>query len=63
MPEPRHVQRDLFEVSPIPKLRPELRTKVTPLLQALLVEAAAGQRQGNDPDLRLEEDGDDEDHA
>ena len=57
MPGAHHVQRDLFdEAIPTPELRPELRTKLAPLLQALLMEAA-------EPDLQIEEGGDDEDHA
>ena len=56
-------QRDLFdEVAPVAELRPDLRTKLTPLLQALLSEAA-----GLDPsqveDLGGEEVGDDQNHA
>ena len=46
-----------------PELRPELRTKLAPLLQALLMEAAKAQRRGCEPDLQIEEGGDDEDHA
>jgi hypothetical protein len=64
MPGARHVQRDLFdEAIPTPELRAELRTKLTPLLQALLMEAARVPRRGGEPDLRSEEGGDDEDHA
>jgi hypothetical protein len=59
-----HHQRDLFEEAiPTPELRPELRTKLAPLLQALLREAAKAQRRGCEPDLQIEEGGDDEDHA
>ena len=59
-----HQQRDLFdEAIPTPELRPELRTKLAPLLQALLREAAKVQRRGCEPDLRIEEGGDDEGHA
>ena len=37
----RHRQRDLFEQRPIlPELRSDLRSKLTPLLQELLTEAA-----------------------
>lgn len=39
----RHRQRDLFEQRPIlPELRSDLRSKLTPLLQELLTEAAGG---------------------
>jgi hypothetical protein len=56
-------QRDLFdEAARVAELRPDLRTKLTPLLQALLSEAA-----GLDPsqvdDLGGEEVGDDQNHA
>ena len=64
MPGAHHVQRDLFdEAIPTPELRPELRTKLAPLLQALLMEAAKAQRRGCEPDLQIEEGRDDEDHA
>ncbi|MFY9830738.1 MAG: hypothetical protein WAK69_19450 [Rhodoplanes sp.] len=64
MPGARHVQRDLFdEPIPTPELRSELRTKLAPLLQALLVEAAKVQRRRCEADLQIEEGGDDEDHA
>jgi hypothetical protein len=64
MPGAHHVQRDLFdEAIPTPELLPELRTKLAPLLQALLVEAAKMRRQGCESDLQIEEGGDDEDHA
>ena len=47
-----------------PELRPELRTKLTPLLQALLAEAAGVRRTRPRSDDRIgEEDGDDQDHA
>ena len=62
MPGAHHVQRDLFEPIPTPELRPELRSKLAPLLQALLMEAAEVQRRGCEPDLQIEEGGDDEDH-
>jgi hypothetical protein len=60
----RRRQRDLFEPAPrVADLRPDLRTKLTPLLQALLTEAAGVEP---DPttadDLGREEDGDDQDH-
>jgi hypothetical protein len=64
MPGAHHVQRDLFDNAiPTPELRPELRTNLAPLLQALLMEAAKVQRRGCEPDLQNEEGGDDEDHA
>ena len=64
MPGAHHVQRDLFdEAIPTPALRPELRTKLAPLLQALLMEAAKAQPRRSELDLRFEEGGDDEDHA
>ena len=56
--------RDLFdEATPNPELRPEMRAKLAPLLQALLIEAATLQGRGCEPDLQIEEGGDDEDHA
>ena len=63
----RGSQRDLFdEVARVVELRPDLRTKLTPLLQALLSEAA-----GLDPSqvedqvvaLGGAEVGDDQNHA
>jgi hypothetical protein len=60
----RYVQRDLFdEAMPTLELRPELRTKLTPLLQMLLMEAARLQQRSCAPDLQIGEVGDDEDHA
>ncbi len=58
-------QRDLFdEATPTMELRPDLRTKLTPLLQALLAEAAGVEpRQVKAEDLGGEEGGDDQDHA
>jgi hypothetical protein len=64
MPGAHHVQRDLFdEAIPTPELLPELRTKLAPLLQALLMEAAKERRRGCEPNRQAEEGGDDEDHA
>ena len=64
MPGAHHVQRDLFdEAIPTPELRPELRTKLAPLLQALLMEAAKAQRRGCEPHLQSKGGDDDEDHA
>jgi hypothetical protein len=61
---PRH-QRDLFEpVVRVADLRPDLRTKLTPLLQTLLTEAAGVEPHPTTADdLGREEDGDDQDHA
>ena len=61
----RHSQRDLFdEATPLMELRPDLRTKLTPLLQALLAEAAGVEpRQARPEDLGGEEGGNDQDHA
>ncbi len=57
-------QRNLFdEAMPNPELRPEMRAKLTPLLQALLMEAAKLQGREYDSELQIEEDGDDQDHA
>jgi hypothetical protein len=58
-------QRDLFdEVDRAAELRPDLRAKLTPLLQALLSEAAAVEpRQSKSDDLGGEEAGDDQDHS
>lgn len=64
MPGAHRVQRDLFdEAIPTAELGPELRTKLAPLLQALLMEATKVQRRGCGADLQIEEDGDDEDHT
>ena len=61
----RHNQRDLFdEAARVAALRPDLRTKLAPLLQALLAEAAGVEpRQSKSDDLGGEEAGDDQDHA
>ncbi|HEY6982096.1 hypothetical protein [Reyranella sp.] len=61
----RHSQRDLFdEATPTMELRPDLRTKLTPLLQALLAEAAGVEpRQARPEDFDGSEGGDDQDHA
>jgi hypothetical protein len=61
----RRHQRDLFEpAAGVADLGPDLRTKLTPLLQALLTEAAGVEP---DPtpsdDLGREEDGDDQDRV
>ena len=61
----RRNQRDLFdEATRVMQLRPDLRTKLTPLLQALLAEAAGVEpRQSMSDDCGVEEAGDDQDHA
>jgi hypothetical protein len=61
----RHSQRDLFdEATPTRELRPDLRSKLTPLLQALLTEAAGVEpRQAKPEALGGKEGGDDQDHA
>ena len=61
----RHSQRDLFdEATPTMELRPDLRTKLTPLLQVLLAEAAGVKpRQARPEDFDGEEGSDDQDHA
>jgi hypothetical protein len=61
----RHSQKDLFdEATPMMELRPDLRTKLTPLLEALLAEAAGvAPRQARPEDFNGEEAGDDQDHA
>ena len=65
MRKARRSQRDLFdEAAQLTELRPDLRTKLAPLLQALLAEAAGvPQRQTESKDRDGEEDGDDQDHA
>jgi hypothetical protein len=60
----RHSQRDLFEErATVPHLRPELRAKLTPLLQTLLTEAADIGPQDTTTRSGAQEDGDDQDHA
>jgi hypothetical protein len=60
----RHSQRDLFdERATVPHLRPELRAKLTPLLQILLTEAADIGPQDAATRAGAQEDGDDQDHA
>jgi hypothetical protein len=61
----RHNQRDLFdEATRVAELRPDLRTKLAPLLQALLAEAASVEPRETKPDdLGGEEAGNDQDHA
>ena len=61
----RRSQRDLFDQAVrLTELQPELRTKLTPLLQALLAEAAGvGLCQSQSDDRGGEEVGDDPDHG
>ncbi len=60
----RHNQMDLFdEAIPVTELRSDLRAKLTPLLQALLAEAAGLARYQANPDSSGEESVDDQDHA
>jgi hypothetical protein len=61
----RRSQRDLFdEAAQLTELRPELRTKLTPLLQVLLAEAAGvGSCQSQLDDRGGEEVRDDPDHG
>jgi hypothetical protein len=60
----RHSQRDLFEErATVPHLQPELRAKLTPLLQILLTEAAGVGQQDKTTRSGAQEDGDDQDHA
>jgi hypothetical protein len=61
----RRSQRDLFdEAAQLTELRPELRTKLTPLLQVLLAEAAGmGSCQSPSDDRSGEEVRDDPDHG
>jgi hypothetical protein len=60
----RHSQRDLFEErATVPNLRPDLRAKLTPLLQILLTEAAGVGQQDEVTCSGDQEDGDDQDHV
>jgi hypothetical protein len=61
----RRRQKDLFdEAAQLTELQPDLRSRLAPLLQALLAEAAGvRQRQTESTDLDGEEAGDDQDHA
>jgi hypothetical protein len=65
MRKARRTQRDLFdEAAQLTELRPDLRSRLAPLLEALLAEAAGGQqRQTESTDRDSEEAGDDQDHA
>ena len=63
MRDARRRQKDLFdEAAQLTELQPDLRSRLAPLLQALLAEAA-GVRQTESTDLDGEEAGDDQDHA
>ena len=61
----RRNQRDLFDERPqVAELRPDLRSKLALLLQALLAEAAGvQQRRTESTDRDGAEAGDDQDHA
>jgi hypothetical protein len=61
----RRRQRDLFDEAGEPtELQPDLRSRLAPLLQALLAEAAGvQQRQPESTDRRGEEAGDDQNHT
>ena len=61
----RRSQRDLFDETPQPaELRPDLRSKLAVLLQALLVEAAGVQGRPTESENHDGgETGDDQDHA
>jgi hypothetical protein len=65
MRDARRRQKDLFdEAAQLTELQPDLRSRLAPLLQALLAEAAGvHQRQTGSTDLDGEEAGDDQDHA
>jgi hypothetical protein len=65
MASTRHRQGDLFEpAARVADLRPDLRTKLTPLLQTLLTEAAGVEpRSTTWDDRNREEGGDDQDHG
>ena len=65
MTSTRRHQGDLFEpAARVADLRPEVRSKLTPLLQALLTEAAGVEPHPTPAgDRGREEDGDDQDHA
>lgn len=60
----RHGQADLFqERAAVADLIPEVRAKLTPLLQVLLAEAAGLGRAEATPETVRQESGDDQDHA
>jgi hypothetical protein len=60
----RRGQRDLFEeTATVPDLRPELRAKLSPLLQRLLTEAAGIGQPDETTNSGDQENGDDQDHA
>jgi hypothetical protein len=61
----RHKQRDLFEeATRTMNLQPEMRAKLTPLLQILLAEAADIVPHDTEAGVPIDkENGDDQDHA
>jgi hypothetical protein len=65
MRKARRRQRDLFdEAAQLTELRPDVRSRLAPLLQALLAEAAGVQQcQTESKERDGEEAGDDQDHA
>ena len=65
MQRARRSQRDLFdEATRVAELQPDLRAKLTPLLQALLSEVAGVEpRQSKADTLSAEEAADDQDHG
>jgi hypothetical protein len=63
MQRARRNQPDLFEAARVADLRPDLRSKLAPLLQALLAEAAGMESRQSKSDDRSEEAGDDQDHV
>jgi hypothetical protein len=65
MPRTRHQQRNLFdEAASVMPLQPDLRSKLAPLLGALLAEAAGVTAFRDKPDHRGgEEGGDDQDRG
>jgi hypothetical protein len=57
----RHIQRDLFDESTqVTELRLELRTKLSPLLETLLAEAAGMAPHWTKPDAPGGKEGDDD---
>ena len=64
MQSARRKQGDLFEEVPVTELRLELRSRLTPLLQTLLAEAAQAELRQTPPedDLGIREASDDQDH-
>jgi hypothetical protein len=64
MQRARRKQGDLFEEARVTELRPELRRRLTPLLQTLLAEATQAELRQTPPDddLGSGEASDDQDH-